>query len=199
MFEFNHKKAVQALNYFATKEGGVINKMKAIKLIWLSDRAHIRRYGRPIIMDEYFALPFGPIPSNTKDLAENNDVFTSEDEANYRNQYIETVNKYKFRSIEPIDEKVFSKTDLMVLEKVFSVFGNLTEFDLSNLSHEFPEWKKHENSLKSKIASRFKMDYLDFFNDPTFAKESMFNESKELINLAKYMYTENVALVYGTF
>jgi len=49
MVGFNHKKAVQTLAYFAQKEGGVINKMKAFKLIWLSDRLHLRKYGRPIL------------------------------------------------------------------------------------------------------------------------------------------------------
>ena len=40
MNEFNHRKAVQALNFFSLKNGGKIEKMKAIKLLWLSDRVH---------------------------------------------------------------------------------------------------------------------------------------------------------------
>jgi uncharacterized phage-associated protein len=51
MLGFNYKKAIQTLAYFAQKEGGVINKMKVFKLIWLSDRLHLRKYGRPILND----------------------------------------------------------------------------------------------------------------------------------------------------
>ncbi len=35
MLDFDYKKATQAINYLAKKEGGKINKMKAIKVIWL--------------------------------------------------------------------------------------------------------------------------------------------------------------------
>jgi len=197
MFEFNHKKAVQCLNYFASANGGIINKMKAIKLIWLSDRSHIRRYGRPIIMDQYFALPFGPIPSNTKDLAEVN-VFSSEDEVMYRNKYINVIDKFTFQSINKVDEGVFSQTDLSILESIYAEFGILSEYDLSELSHLYPEWKKHEAGLKNKTASRFQMNYLDFFEDPATGNGSIFNESVELKNLAKDIYSENIALAYGT-
>jgi len=197
MFEFNHKKAVQCLNYFAGRNGGIINKMKAIKLVWLSDRAHIRRYGRPIIMDQYFALPYGPIPSNTTDLAEVN-VFSSEDEVNYRNQYINVIDKFTFQSINKVDEKVFSQTDLSVLENVYSEFGILSEFELSEISHIYPEWKKHEAGLTNKTASRFQMNYLDFFEDPASGNSPIFNESAEVKDLAKDIYSENMALAYGT-
>jgi len=197
MFDFNHKKAVQSLNYFASKAGGTINKMKAIKLIWLSDRAHLRRYGRPIIMDQYFALPFGPVPSNTKDLAENN-VFSSDDEVDYRNQYISVIDKYKFQSISKVDERVFSKTDLTILDNVYSEFGGFSEFELSELSHTFPEWKKHEAGLKNRTSSRFQMNYMDFFDDSENKNFKIFNESEELKEIAKELYSENVALAYGT-
>ncbi|HPX04723.1 MAG TPA: Panacea domain-containing protein [Tenuifilaceae bacterium] len=198
MFDFNHKKAVQALNYFAYNEGGIINKMKAIKLIWLSDRAHLRRYGRPIIMDQYFALPFGPVPSNTKDLAEVN-LFSSEDEVIYRNLFLNVIDKYKYQSIKDVDSRVFSETDLTILETVYSEFGGYSEFQLSELSHAFPEWKKHEAGLTNRMASRYQMNYLDFFEDPEVKDCSIFNESDELKELARDIYTENVALTYGNY
>ena len=91
MVGFNHKKAVQTLAYFAQKEGGVINKMKAFKLIWLSDRLHLRKYGRPILNDVYFALPKGPIPSSTKDLADNSD-YLADTERELKEQMLENAN-----------------------------------------------------------------------------------------------------------
>jgi len=68
---FNYRKAIQTLVFFAEKENGTINKMKAYKLIWLSDRWHLRNYGRSILNDTYFALKFGAIPSNTRANARN--------------------------------------------------------------------------------------------------------------------------------
>lgn len=53
---FDYRKTTQALNFFAVKNGGHINKMRSIKLIYFADRFHLRKYGRPITNDEYFAM-----------------------------------------------------------------------------------------------------------------------------------------------
>ena len=67
---FDYRKATQALNHFALKEGGQINKMKALKLVYLADRYHLRKYGRLITNDVYFAMPYGAVASGVKDIAE---------------------------------------------------------------------------------------------------------------------------------
>lgn len=56
----NYRKITQALNYLATKNPDKkINKLKAIKLVWIADRYHLRKYGRPITWDTYEAMPLG--------------------------------------------------------------------------------------------------------------------------------------------
>ena len=60
-FSFSHRKATQALNFFARQGGGSINKMKALKLVYFADRSHLRRYGRPVVGDEYLAMNFSPV------------------------------------------------------------------------------------------------------------------------------------------
>ncbi|TAF68179.1 MAG: DUF4065 domain-containing protein [Cytophagales bacterium] len=157
MVGFNHKKAVQTLTYFAQKEGGEINKMKAFKLIWLSDRLHLRKYGRPILNDVYFALPKGPIPSNTKDLADT--------ERELREQMLENSGCYALKSKAETQKNVFSQSDLEVMGLIYENFGNLDKFTLSELSHEYPEWKKFEKSLQIGHSSHFEMNYQDFFED----------------------------------
>ena len=148
MLKFNYKKAVQSLNFFAIKENGKITKMKAIKLIWLSDRLHLRNYGRLIISDIYFALPKGPVPSHTKNLAEANNTFIVEIEKQYKNRYIKSENNnFSYSSINKFDKSVFSKTDVAVMEKVYAEFKDYNQYQLSELSHDFPEWKKHESSF----------------------------------------------------
>ena len=102
---FNYKKAIQALNYFALKNGGSLNKMKAIKLIWLSDRYHIRKSGRTITGDVYFALPYGPVASCTRDILENNTL--SQEELEYKKSYIEVINKYNYKSVGEFNSKIF--------------------------------------------------------------------------------------------
>jgi len=69
-FNFDCRKTTQALNYFAIKAGGTINRMKAIKLVYLADRYHLRKYCRLITNDIYFAMDNGPVASGVKDIAE---------------------------------------------------------------------------------------------------------------------------------
>lgn len=185
------KKAIQALNFFATKEGGSINRMKAIKLIWLSDRAHLRRYGRTILNDKYYALPYGPVPSNTKNLSEADD-FIEPEVLTYRDKYIIPQGEHFFDSKSVPDLNVFSESDIAIMEVIYSTFKEFDQFDLSELSHLFPEWKRFKDHFKNKKGRRtIRMD--DFFDD---TKESLkyFKEPKEQLNLSKEVFEEGCVI-----
>lgn len=181
------KKAIQALNFFATKEGGEINRMKAIKLIWLSDRAHLRKYGRTILSDKYYALSYGPIPSKAKTLSEAND-FNDPSVIPYRDSFIEPKGEHFFISKQIPDLNVFSDSDIKIMEKIYVLFGDRDEFQLSELSHKFPEWKRFEKHFKEN-GSRRTIQIEDFFTD---TKESAkyYKESQELLNLSKEVFEE---------
>ena len=161
---FAYRKTTQALNYFAGQSGGHINKMKALKLLYFADRFHLRKYGRPITNDEYFAMNYGPVPSGAKDLAEGSD-FRPDAEKAYAGRYLDPVAQHEFSSIAHPDLEVFSKTDLEALNFAWNQFGNLKEFELARLTHEYPEWKKHEVALMSESTSRVKMNFSDFLDD----------------------------------
>ena len=188
---FNYKKAVQALNFFASIEGGSINKMKAIKLIWLSDRAHLRRFGRPVLMDNYYAMKLGPVPSKTKDLAECDNAFLDENEISYRDQFINPHHdNINFESCGEIDNKVFSETDLQIMEDIYKIFGDLDQFQLSVLSHDYPEWKQYEEVLNNGERSSIDLDYVDFFEDSD-AQDDFFKIDKDHLEISKSIFEEN--------
>jgi uncharacterized phage-associated protein len=183
---FNCKKTVQALNYIAKNYGGTVNKMKAIKLIWLSDRLHLRTYGRMITGDSYFALPYGPVPSSTRDILEKSS-FLSEEEAEYSSQFLVTGSGKSYSSKGEPNMRVFSETDISALEDVINAYGKYDQFELSDLSHEFPEWKKWEKALKQKMGTRFNIDVEDFFKDPI-EQKPLFKEDLDNLQLVKNLY-----------
>src|SRR3989338_11351317 len=156
MLGFDYRKAVQCLNFFAVQEGGKINKMKAIKLIWLADRKNLRTYARPVVFDEYFAMKNGPVQTSVKDLAENTS-FLSKEESDYRNQYI-NLQQYDLLAKDGVEKSVFSETDLSALQEIYAEFGALDQFALVDFSHRYPEWKKFEQQIKEGAGSRFLMD-----------------------------------------
>lgn len=161
--EFNYKKAVQAINYFAIKESGRINKMKAIKLIYFADRYHLRKYGRLITNDEYFAMSYGPVASGVKDIAEMTS-FLGEKELEYASIFLNVPDKYNIESVNHNLENIFSKSDLEALAFAWEKFGQMTEFQLVELTHEYPDYKKHKPKLEA--YSRIRMDCVDFYEDP---------------------------------
>ncbi len=189
---FNYIKAIQTLVFFAEKENGTINKMKAYKLIWLTDRWHLRNYGRPVLNDIYFALKFGAIPSNTKDLAEG--YFLTEEETELRNEYVkygDFGNKLTYTTEKNTDVTVFSQTDLEALELVYANFGHFSAFELSAISHDYPEWKKFENELILGTYSRFEMNYELFFENPNQCNHSIFEQEDLILELSKEIFLEN--------
>jgi hypothetical protein len=189
---FNYKKSVQALNFFASFEKKSFNNMKAIKLVWMSDRLHLRTYGRTITGDIYFAMPYGPVASTTLDLATEN-PYLSKEELDYRNQFLLKIDSYHYKSIcEPV-LKVFSETDREVLYTINKQYGPLGEFDLSELSHSFPEWNKFESELKAKLGFRFPINQEDFFlnvKDPA----KIFIDDEDSLAVTKAVYHENQKL-----
>jgi len=163
-FEQNHEKATQVLNSMAARSGGSIDKITALKLVFFADRYHIRKYGRPIIGDEYFAMPKGPVPSMAKDIAEKSDEL-DESEREYVDKYLSvSCEDYKITSIAPVDNDVFSDSDLEALDFSWETFGGFGK-RVINISHAYPEWNKFRERLEKKEVKRCLMDYADFFLD----------------------------------
>lgn len=162
---FSYKKATQALNFFARKNGGHINKMKSLKLLFFADRFHLRKYGRPITNDEYFAMNYGPVPSGGKDLVEGSD-FRPDVEKSYAGQFLDPVNRFEFSSVNEVDPLVFSQTDQEALSFAWSQFGTFDQFELAELTHQYPEWKRHEAAISGGNSSRVKMAFTDYLDDP---------------------------------
>ena len=161
---FSHRKATQVLNFFARKDGGQINKMKALKLVFFADRWHLRQYGRPITNDEYLAMEYGPVPSGCKDLAEMSE-FLDAHERSYAEKFLKPASQYYFASANEIDRAVFSASDLEALESVWQHFGGYDKFRLAEITHQYPEWSRHETALKSPDVSRVGMSYRHFLED----------------------------------
>ncbi len=187
MRNFNHKKAVQALNLLAVWRGGQINKMLALKLIWLADRLHLRKYGRPILGDNYVAMENGPVPSKTRDLLQRNQITFSPDILNYCSEFLETIGGYDYKSVKNPIERVFSKSDIEALTAVFQVYGNLHKYALRDLSHQFPEWSKWEQGFKQHQYKSQKMDYKDFFESAG-DNHPLFRDDDEILKLVEKLY-----------
>ena len=192
MVGFKYRKSVQALNFFARKEGGAINKMKALKLLWLSDRLHLWKYARPITDDTYFAMKFGPVASGSKDLIEESNFIESETEKDYSSKYLRRIDNLSYAASADVDSTVLSASENEILSLIYQEFGELDEFELSKLSHLFPEWKKYESDINAG-GVRYQMKLVDFFEAPI-KDIGVFKKFAENAKLAKEIFLENTSL-----
>lgn len=144
---FTPEKSAQIAAYFAHREGGAINIMKLVKLMYLADRESLKRYGAPISFDRMVSLDNGPVLSQTLNLI-NGDV--SRDAAAVWEGWISDRSNHRVRlqrefAIEKLDQ--LSDADVEVLESVWREFGYMDQWDLSAYTHKnCPEWKDPDGS-----------------------------------------------------
>ncbi len=198
---FDFKKAVQAVNYFAlqSREKGR-NKLLIVKLMWAADRYHLRKYGRPVTGDIYFAMKNGPVSStvlNILDQKKSDKHIAKPENIKYMTSYV-SKNSDVISSSAPVDMNEFSETDIEALNFALVHFKN--KRSLIDYIHKYPEWKKHESVLNTK--KRVDMDYLDFFLDPSsqdisddpfkiedHLKECAKDEFQEYLAISKALYS----------
>ena len=67
----NRKKIIESILLLieeASKAGFRLTQYDIVKSIFIADVFHLKKYGRPISFDNYAALPFGPVPSETYNM-----------------------------------------------------------------------------------------------------------------------------------
>jgi len=188
---FKYKKTIQLLNFLAKNSKGEIDKLKAVKLIWLIDRLHLRKYGRMVTNDVYFAMKLGPVGSFSKDYAGGNVL--DEEEKVYCDKYIKVIGNTVV-SIGEIEENIFSESDREVMRDIIAKYGDCSGPSLVNFSHFFPEWSKFEEAINGG-SPREAIDVYDFFKNPRNEKtnlENIFKEDSDALDCSKMRFKESL-------
>jgi len=155
---FNVRKASQVVAFFALREGGSINILKLVKLIYLADRQSLADRERPITGDEFIAMRFGPVNSITYDFAKG--------AANERRaEWSEFVGERRGHDItvkdgvtaEDLDE--LSRYEARVLSGIWMRFKDIERFQLAEWTHRYcPEWRDPgTSSVEISYADVFKV------------------------------------------
>lgn len=146
------------VTFFLEKNSGEIERLELMKFIWMSDRLHLNKYGRTISKANYYALPYGPVPSRIFDLSKYDSNFFK-------------VNGYKLAALNKFNPDFFSKSDLEIMEYTWEKFNKMGSIRFSDYSHKFPEWLRFEKQLNDKNSpSSYPIEIEDFFNFPNFAE-----------------------------
>ena len=151
---FRSRKAAQITAYFGSLAHGTIEKLKLIKLIYLAERECISRHGRPMLFDEFYSLPHGPICSATL-----NGIDGLGDEGIWDRYVARNGNiivPVKKMDRDDLDE--VSNVEFNVIMDTWERFGGRTSSQLRNYTHDnCPEY------VEVPIGSRLPISYKDVF------------------------------------
>lgn len=179
-------KTLNAILFFANKEKSKsINRLKLMKLLWLSDRIHLNKFGRLILKDKYCALPNGPVPSSALNYS------------NYSQEDFFDVSSFNIKAKADANHDFFSKSDLKVMDQVWEKFGSMSQFELKDFSHKFPEWLRYKTELEDKYSPKsYPIILDDFFIHPEGESLNVDLSSKEISSSKEYYHTHKAIQSY---
>ena len=97
--------------------------------------------------------------------------------------------RYNITSLIPPRMEVFSTSDIEALDAVIKAYGDKSWWELSDLSHTFPEWAEYEDKLINPYSKNgYKIDMNLFFKNRN-KEKGLFTESRELLELSKELYS----------
>lgn len=128
------------------KRGVEITQYSILKILFLADRAHLNRYGRPVTFDNYIAMKHGPVASLTYDVLKHdqhaleklglNAPIWDRSPAPEKGQ---GAMAYSNARREP-NLDVFSESDVEALTDAFGTVSTLTFQQIRKLTHEDPAY-----------------------------------------------------------
>lgn len=186
---------IQALNYLAHHAPGrELDKIDALKLLYLADRDQLRDGGyRTILGDEYDARKFGPVARKANRLIEHM-ARNGGDKDGWLSVERRPGGRISIRPLRPLRPAhmdKLSKSDVQSLDRVLRLWTTVP--DLVSFTHRFPEWNKHEAALRAGARS-VRMDYLDFFLPCPDPGDEYCPATPELVALSREAYEESAGL-----
>lgn len=171
----NMDKILDAVCYVifeAKNRNSELTQYDIVKTLFLADKAHLNKYGRPITFDNYFAMNHGPVPTTTYDLLKENKRTLNKHDIDvlpWKRTKKEGHNHYKYslKSRKTPDFESLSQSDKDALKNALITVKSLTFGQIRKLTHEdsaYEEaWDEDNPAQKS-----HRMSYGMLFESPNF-------------------------------
>ena len=119
-----------------------------------------------MLQDNYCAMTLGPVCSKTYDLIKKGLYYDGLTE-NAKNFVDENLFCNKdFVSVKNTGSDRLSESDKEALDFSIKNFSRFSPYELSEITHAYPEWSRYKDLLESHVSASETMDYADFFCDP---------------------------------
>jgi uncharacterized phage-associated protein len=176
---------VEILLYLAHKGGG-FDHYQVVKLLYLADKEHFSRHGRPITNEKYAALPYGPVASHTLDLLRKHHSKAQLEKFGIKKLpfTLETVGDHIClgRPLRAVNYDLFSKSDLKVVDEVVEKYGHYSFKQLYDLTHAHFAYSNAWNGRK-KGSKSAPISYADMLEESHFKRDYI----SEIAPIVEYM------------
>ncbi len=133
-YHFKIHKATEAACFFVEKEGGRINIMKLIKLMYLLDRHSVQDRGIPVVGGTYFSMRNGPVVGEVLDLL-NEGSLDKEPECRWA-EFISDRENHEVELKQSPGTNHLSPAELQLLDDVYKKHGSSNPWQLRDWCHE---------------------------------------------------------------
>lgn len=136
--------AILCILHEARKKSAHVTQYDIVKTLFLADKSHLNKYGRPITFDNYFAMQHGPVPTLAYDfLKEKPNVLSRYKitDLPWTREPAPNSNAYLYSNpTRGVSEDVLSPSDIEALKSALDVVCSLTFGQLRKLTHEDPAY-----------------------------------------------------------
>ena len=137
--------AGQMAAWFLHMHNGSMPHLKLMKLLYLTERTCIKRYGFPALGDYLVSMPHGPVLSITLNYMRGAGSLE-----NGWSKWVSPIQNHEVslaRGYKPEELDLLSEVDIEVLQEVWNQFGHMEKWDIREYTHNYcPEWKDPHGS-----------------------------------------------------
>jgi len=181
-FTFDEEKAIAAIVFLASRQLPGLTKGKICKLMFLADKQHLVRFGRPVTGDRICAMKDGPVPSAILNMLNavlnNSNIYPLLGDNISINR---SFTKPHFEAAHFDLDDYLSASEIEALNSIVAAYGTWTFSELRRMTHEMPAYKKAWAEDRAR-------------NAPAMAFEDFFEEDDEAIQGALEEMTENAEI-----
>ncbi|HEX3672991.1 MAG TPA: Panacea domain-containing protein [Rhizomicrobium sp.] len=163
IFKVDKKKVVESILFLLDNFVG-FSQYDIVKTIFLADKSHLTKYGRPITFDTYYAMEHGPVPTFTYDVLK--PLFDFQREFGEERPWISVpdarnskMQKFVGARRKPRNEYL-SETDRELLKEAGGAIQLLDFEQIRRLTHEDEAYKEAWQRRGKSERSQIKMELL---------------------------------------
>ncbi|MFQ2178094.1 Panacea domain-containing protein [Aeromonas veronii] len=143
---FNEERVAQMAAFLLSQQGGHMSYLKLMKLLYLSDREAMSRFGESISGDLMVSMPHGPVLSQTLNL-----IKSGGEQPDGWNEWISGEANYEVatrrRDATRDDFDLLTDIEVEILTRIWHDFGHMGKWDLVNYTHDnCAEWQDPKGS-----------------------------------------------------